>query len=54
MNKVYWSDIKNETWNDSSDSMIYMLIPKKWWSIKAWKMAIDFSNEVQVYFMKKL
>lgn len=53
MSKVYWANIKNETWHDESDSMTYIFIPKKWWSIKAWKIAIDFGREVQIFFMKK-
>ena len=51
--KVYWSDVGNETWDDSSDVMTYVFIPKKWWSLKQWKIAREFQKELQLYFMKK-
>jgi hypothetical protein len=54
MNKVYFSDIKNETWYDESGSLTYIFIPKKWWSIQAWVVAHRFSKEVQIFFMKKV
>ncbi len=52
MDRVYFSDIKNETWQEA-DSIRYVLIPRRWWSIKQWLLAIDFSKNVQLFFMKK-
>lgn len=54
MNKFYWSDIKNETWHNESDTLTYLLVPKKWWSIKHWEIAIDFSKNIQIFFMRKV
>lgn len=51
MQKLYFSDVPKETWEESN-YFSYIIVPKRWWSIKEWKLAIKFSKEVQLYFMK--
>ena len=50
--KVYFSDVKKETWREV-ESMRYVIIPRRWWSIKDWLLARDLQKNIQVYFMKK-
>lgn len=51
--RVYFSDVSTEQWFEAP-SLKYIIIPNKWWSIKSWKIAIDFSKSIQLYFMKKV
>jgi hypothetical protein len=55
MNKVYFSNIENPNCWENSDLegvLKVWIIPKKWWSIKAWKIALDFSKSFSVEFLK--
>jgi hypothetical protein len=48
--KFYWSSENNlENWTDDTDFMTFVLIPRKWWSIKAWKLA----NSMRAEFLKR-
>lgn len=54
--KVYFSKIGDlDTWIDANDSNIFyiVLIPKKWWRIKDWKLAIDFQHNFRSGFITK-
>lgn len=52
MNRVYFSDVKkNETWEEA-ETLTYIIIPRKWWSIKQWSFANNFSKSVKIFFMK--
>ncbi|RLC88206.1 MAG: hypothetical protein DRJ03_03410 [Chloroflexi bacterium] len=43
MDKVCWSEPSHpEAWSDDMDVMFFFYVPKKWWSIKAWKFALEF------------
>lgn len=46
--KIYWSNVPDPTnWgDDSADYMTFVLVPSKWWSIKAWKLANEFRVEL--------
>ena len=47
---VYWS-VKEDGWTDeTADWMTFVLVPRKWWSIKAWK----FANEYRMHLLKSL
>jgi hypothetical protein len=50
--KFYWSDFMPlDAWrDDDADCMTFVLIPRKWWSIKAWKMA----NRFRTHLLNKL
>ena len=54
MGKLYFSDIKNETWYDAGNSMRYILVPTRWWSIKEWLLCKEFERSIQLFFMKKV
>lgn len=53
MKKVFFADIKREQWHDESETLTYILVPKKWWSIKHWKFSIDLGKDIQLFFMRK-
>jgi hypothetical protein len=50
--KVYFSKALDPTnWNDNdSDYMTFFLVPRKWWSIEAWKLA----NSLRFRMLSKL
>jgi hypothetical protein len=50
--KVYFSKAFDPTnWNDEdTDYMTFFLVPRKWWSIKAWK----FANSLRSHMLSKL
>lgn len=56
MNKVYFSDKENPvSWDLPSDTGILnvWIIPRKWWSLNAWKLALDFKRSFNCYFLKE-
>ncbi len=50
--KVYWSQSSDwDSWEQNDfDWMVFVLIPRKWWSLKAWK----FANSFRAHLLKKL
>ena len=50
--KVYWSTEAKDTWEDS-DYMTFFLVHRKWWSLKAWKFAMEFRSELLFRIMYK-
>lgn len=57
MNMVYFSNIEDkDSWMGSGDSggiLKVWVVPKKWWSIKEWKIAREFSKDFGVSFLKE-
>ena len=50
--KIYWSE-REEGWiDDTADWMTFVLIPRKWWSIKAWRFANDYRSHLLKHLMK--
>ena len=56
MNKVYFSsvDFKEEWGSGYKDNgqFLIILFPRQWWSIKAWKLCIDFQKSFQSRFVE--
>jgi hypothetical protein len=54
--KVYFSNVKDPAvgWEDSSDYMTVWLMPRKWWSIMAWKLAFGLRPYVRFRFVTPL
>lgn len=56
MSKIYFSEIPDAgDWIKENDSgiMNIILIPKRWWSIKDWKIALDFRKNFVAGFITK-
>lgn len=50
---IYWTD-KEQGWiDDTADWMTFVLIPRKWWSLKAWRFASDYRNHLLKHLMEK-
>lgn len=48
----FWSE-KEEGWiDDTADWMTFVLIPRKWWSLKAWRFANDYRAHLLNSLMK--
>lgn len=47
--KFYFSrkSIEDCIW-DGSETMSLFFVPKKWWSIEHWKLAIEFKNNFTI------
>lgn len=41
------SDLKNYWLDDDKDYAYFFYIPRKWWSIEAWKLMWSFRAELQ-------
>ena len=48
MSKFYWSSDPAIGIKDTYGCFSYFLIPKKWWSIREWKLAFSFRNNFYV------
>lgn len=50
--KIYWSNAPEDVWNTTGKTLTFWVCPEKWWSIKDWKLALEFRKNFQLYFMK--
>ena len=52
-NRFYFSNIPDEnSWSSNDNNEMRMiLLPKKWWSIKEWKLAKDLMKELRITSM---
>lgn len=55
MNKVYFSsrDWTNDWSCKDSGHLKIIVLPTRWWSIKEWKLAIDFNKSFESYFVEQ-
>lgn len=45
--KVYWSEQPDpKKWFGSGDYLTFFLVPRRWWSIKEWKLANSLRAEM--------
>jgi len=52
MSRVYLSSIEPE-WATEAEHMTYWVCPRRWWSIKDWKIALDLRKHISLVFMYK-
>jgi hypothetical protein len=54
-NKVYYSLIQDPTqWESSNDVLTFFYVPKRWWSVKAWRLALSLRGYYQQQLVKLL
>jgi len=53
--KIYYSQLNRpDDWNtDDIGILTFFWVPKKWWSIKAWKIMFEFRAEIQKKLLGK-
>lgn len=52
--KFYFSNHKSDDWSTDNNQMKMILVPKKWWSIKDWKLAKKFMKGLHIISMTEL
>ena len=45
MNKVWFSNVEDSWDSPESGKLKVIIIPKKWWSLRSWKIAFEFSRD---------
>jgi hypothetical protein len=50
--RVYFSYIEPE-WAGEAERLTYWVCPRRWWSIKDWKLALDFRKNMNLGFIQK-
>ena len=51
--RVYFSNKEDpDSWNCNAGTINVILIPKKWWSLKEWKMARMFQKDFHCSFIE--
>ena len=51
--KIYLSSIEPPEWSKELDYFTYWVCPRKWWSIKDWRLALEFRKSVRLFYLFK-